>query len=440
MVDNKPLILADSDPRGDGRRRGPWVMATAVASVLGAVAAVAAVEDPALSLGELDARTVVAALAVAPDVLHQGAAAADRYVREEAVRSGDTLGSLLARLDVDPVDTAVLGRDHAQSRPFRALRPGMSVEAETDADGRLLSLRFLAGRDLVLGFDRSPAGFRPVEEPARLERHVVVRSGRIESTLFAAADDADVPDPVATQLAEVFSGEVDFHRDLRRGDRFTVVFEQILHEGRPVRSGRLLAASFQSGRRDLRALWFEDGDGRGSYFAPDGRTLRKSFLRSPLEFSRITSGFSMRLHPIFNTWRQHNGVDYAAPSGTKVRAVGDGTVDFAGWQNGYGNVVVIRHASGVTTHYAHLSAIHVRKGERIAQADSVGLVGATGWATGPHLHFEFRVNNEHRNPLAMTPPEPEPLSGQRLATFREATSGLTRQLALSREITLAALE
>jgi murein DD-endopeptidase MepM/ murein hydrolase activator NlpD len=268
----------------------------------------------------------------------------------------------------------------------------------------------------------------------------VVRSGRIESTLFAAADDADVPDPVATQLAEVFGSEVDFHRDLRRGDRFTVVFEQMLHEGRPVRSGRLLAASFESGKRALRAVWFEDPDGRGSYYAPDGRTLRKSFLRSPLEFSRITSGFSMRLHPILNTWRQHNGVDYAAPTGTRVRAVGDGTVDFAGVQSGYGNVVVLRHASGVTTHYAHLSAIHVRKGARVSQADTIGLVGATGWATGPHLHFEFRVNNEHRNPLAMTPPEPEPLSGSRLAAFRDVTSGLSQQLALGRELKLAALE
>jgi murein DD-endopeptidase MepM/ murein hydrolase activator NlpD len=435
---NKSLILADSECRSDRRRRAKVVAGVATASVLAAVAAIAAVEDSGRALARAGAETVIAALPVAADVLE--APGADRYVREEVVRSGDTLASLLARLDVHPADTASLGRDHGQSRAFRALRPGMAVEAETDASGHLLSLRFLASRDLVLGFDRGPDGFKAVEEPARLERQVVVRSGRIESTLFAAADDADVPDPVATQLAEVFGSEVDFHRDLRRGDRFTVVFEQMLHEGRPVRSGRLLAASFESGKRALRAVWFEDPDGRGSYYAPDGRTLRKSFLRSPLEFSRITSGFSMRLHPILNTWRQHNGVDYAAPTGTRVRAVGDGTVDFAGVQSGYGNVVVLRHASGVTTHYAHLSAIHVRKGARVSQADTIGLVGATGWATGPHLHFEFRVNNEHRNPLAMTPPEPEPLSGSRLAAFRDVTSGLSQQLALGRELKLAALE
>jgi murein DD-endopeptidase MepM/ murein hydrolase activator NlpD len=438
VINNKSLILAESGRQGDRRRRAKVVAGMAIACVLGAVAAIAAVEDAGRASGRTDAQTVISALPLAADVLD--AWGGDRYVREELVRGGDTLGSLLARLDVHPADQAVLGRDHSQSRAFRALRPGMSVEAETDANGRLLSLRFLAARDLVLGFDRSPSGFSLVEEPANLERHVVVRSGRIESTLFAAADDADVPDPVATQLAEVFAGEVDFHRDLRRGDRFTVVFERILHEGRPVRSGRLLAASFESGKRTLRAVWFDDGEGRGSYYAPDGRTLRKSFLRSPLEFSRITSGFSMRLHPILNTWRQHNGVDYAAPTGTKVRAVGDGTVDFAGVQSGYGNVVVLRHPSGVTTHYAHLSAIHVRKGERVAQAGTIGLVGATGWATGPHLHFELRVNNEYRNPLAMTPPEAEPLSGQRLAVFRSATSGVTQQLGLARELTLAALE
>jgi murein DD-endopeptidase MepM/ murein hydrolase activator NlpD len=402
------------------------------------VAAIAAVEESGRAEASLSSVRVVAALPLAAEAL--AVSTSERYVREEAVRTGDTLAALLARLDVHPADTALLARDHGQSKPFRALRPGMTIEAETDPGGRLVSLRFLAGRDTVFGFDRLGDGFRAVEEPARLERQVVVRSGQIESTLFAAADDADVPDPVATQLAEVFAGEVDFHRDLRRGDRFTVVFEQLLHAGRPVRSGRLLAASFESGRRSLQAVWFEDANGGGAYYAPDGRSLRKSFLRSPLELSRVTSGFSMRMHPVFNSWRQHNGIDYAAPSGTKVRAVGDGTVEHAGWQNGYGNVVVLRHGNGVTTHYAHLSAIKVRKGERVSQADTIGAVGATGWATGPHLHFEFRVNDEHRNPLAMTPLEPEPLTAHQLAAFQASTAGLARQLALGRGTRVAALD
>lgn len=438
MRKNKPLILAHGLRAGDGLPRTRIIVAAGAAFLLGAVAAIAAVEESSQRREPVDTETVVAPLPLAGGALP--APAHDRYLREEVVRSGDTLAALLARLEVDPADIAALVRDQRQSKPFRALRPGLSVEAETTSSGGLVVLRFLAGRESVLGFDRDGDGFRPVEETAVLERLVVARSGMIESSLFAAADEAGVPDPIAIQLAEVFSGELDFHRDLRRGDRFTVVFEQVLHQGRPVRSGRLLAASFESGKRTLRAVWFDGGEDRGSYFTPDGKSLRKSFLRSPLEFSRITSGFSMRLHPILNTWRQHNGVDYAAPTGTKVRAIGDGAVDFAGVQNGYGKVVVLRHAGGVTTHYAHLSAILVRKGHRIAQADTLGLVGATGWATGPHLHFEFRVNNEYRNPLAMTPPNAEPIPAQRLAAFRDATAPLVSRLALAAEVSVAALE
>ena len=213
------------------------------------------------------------------------------------------------------------------------------------------------------------------------------------------------------------------------------------HEGRAVRPGRVLAVEFVNNKKALRAVWFEDAEG-GSYYTPDGKNLRKAFLRSPLEFSRVTSGFAMRMHPIAQKWRAHKGVDYAAPTGTRVRATGDGVVEFASRQNGYGNLVVLRHRGGVTTHYAHLSgfAPGIGKGSRVGQGETVGFVGATGWATGPHLHYEFRVKDQHMNPLTVVMPSAEPIPPQQLGAFRNATQPYMARLALIQNITLAARE
>ena len=196
-----------------------------------------------------------------------------------------------------------------------------------------------------------------------------MKSGEIRSSLFAATDAAGIPDSVAIQLADIFGGDIDFHRDLRRGDRFSVVYEMLTIDGRPLRAGRVLAAEFVNSRKTLRAVWFATPTA-GGYYAPDGKNLRKAFLRSPLEFSRVSSGFGMRLHPILQQWRAHKGVDYAAPAGTRVRAVGDGVVEFAGRQGGYGNVVIVRHDGGITTAYAHLNGL--RRGIRTRRARRAG--------------------------------------------------------------------
>jgi murein DD-endopeptidase MepM/ murein hydrolase activator NlpD len=193
------------------------------------------------------------------------------------------------------------------------------------------------------------------------------------------------------------------HRELRRGDTFSVVYESMTADGEPIgwgqTTGRVLAAEFVNAGRTHHAVWYRGADGRGAYFDLSGQSKKRAFLASPMEFSRVTSGFAMRFHPILKTWRKHNGVDYAAPTGTPVRTVGNGTVDFAGWQNGYGNVVEIRHSNDRSTLYAHLSRIDVKKGQRVDQGTRIGAVGSTGWSTGPHLHFEFRVNGEHHDPL-----------------------------------------
>jgi murein DD-endopeptidase MepM/ murein hydrolase activator NlpD len=192
------------------------------------------------------------------------------------------------------------------------------------------------------------------------------------------------------------------HRELRRGDTFSVVYEVLTADGEAVpwsQTGRVLAAEFINGGKSHQAVWYRDANGRGSYFDLQGQSKKRAFLASPLEFSRVSSGFAMRFHPIQQKWRQHLGVDYAAPTGTAVRTIGDGSVEFAGWQNGYGNVVQIKHSNERSTLYAHMSRLDVKKGQRVEQGQRVGAVGSTGWSTGPHLHLEFRVNGVHQDPL-----------------------------------------
>jgi murein DD-endopeptidase MepM/ murein hydrolase activator NlpD len=264
-----------------------------------------------------------------------------------------------------------------------------------------------------------------------------MKAGVIRTSLFAAADAADVPDAVAIQLADVFGGEIDFHRDLRKGDRFAVVYEVHAFAGRPVRAGRVLAAEFVNQGRSYRAVHYD-----GGYYSPEGGNLRKAFLRAPLEFSRVSSGFGRRLHPLFRTWRTHEGVDYAAPTGTKVRATGDGVVDFVGQKGGYGRLVVLRHGGSYSTAYAHLSrfAPGLRRGARIAQGDTLGYVGQTGWATGPHLHYEFRVAGAARNPRTIALPAGQPVPAAALAAFRGEAGSRLAQLDLLADSRLALLE
>jgi murein DD-endopeptidase MepM/ murein hydrolase activator NlpD len=206
-------------------------------------------------------------------------------------------------------------------------------------------------------------------------------------------------------MAEIFAADIDFHRELRKGDTFSVVYEALTADGEPVTwavpTGRVLSAEFVNNGKSHHAVWYADATGRGAYFGFDGKSKRRAFLASPMEFSRVTSGFAMRFHPILRTLRAHRGVDYGAPTGTPVRSVANGVVEFSGWQNGYGNVVKVQHGKERSTLYAHLSRIDVRKGQSVEQGQRIGAVGATGWATGPHLHFEFLVNGNHVDPLSI---------------------------------------
>lgn len=328
------------------------------------------------------------------------------FLSETRIESGDTLQQLLKRLNAADLDAVAFLRNSPEAMPLRQeFAAGRSVFAQTSSQGKLLSLQFpLGDKERMLFISRTNNGtLTGTIVRSQTETHTVTRSAQIESSLFAASDLAAIPDTIAIQMAEIFGSEIDFHRDLRKGDRFTVSYEVEYVDGRPLRTGKITAAEFVNDGQSHRAIWFEQDKDKGQYLSPEGKPIRKSFLRSPLEFSRVSSGFSRRFHPILKTWRAHQGVDYAAPTGTPVRATGNAIVQFAGSQKGYGNVVILRHDDKHSTVYAHLSrfAKNAKKGGRIAQGEVIGHVGQTGWATGPHLHYEFRINNTPVNPLTV---------------------------------------
>lgn len=431
----QPEILAQrrgAPARAAARLRLPHVVAIAVLGLTG-VAAFGIAPDSTLDLPPL--HTVERPLAL-PELVPVDAAEAP-YWREERVQRGDTIGSLLARAGVDDPRAMNFLRTDAAARPLYQLRPGQPVRVALGEDGRLDALRFVTPQGALLAIERAADGFGARIDVAGEAVRLALKSGVIASSLFGAADAINLPDAVTVALAELFGGDIDFLQDLRRGDRFSVLYETRYVEGEPVGTGRIVAAQFENRGTRFTAFHWQDADGRDAWYTEDGRITRKAFLRSPMEFSRITSGFTLaRLHPIFQTLRAHKGVDYAAPTGTPVRATADGVVASVGVQGGYGNTIVLRHQGAHSTLYAHLSrfAPALRNGARVRQGDVIGYVGATGWATGPHLHYEFRVNDEARNPLTVAMPVAGPLPAETRAAFLAHVQPLVQQLALAREL------
>jgi len=431
------LARAPGRPTHTSSRPRLWVMAAAV-PLFGVAAAFGI--DPGTDPAPVDSRTVVESITLPPlQVADDG----DRFIREERIQRGDTVAALLARLDVREEAAVEFLRLAPQARPLQPLTPGRSVRAETGIDGTLHWLEMLTPRGRVLRVERDASGFSAAEQALEPERRLEMRSGEIRSSLFAATDAAGLPDAVAMQIADIFASDIDFHRDLRRGDTFTVIYESFHHHGERVRTGRVVAAEFVNGRRTLQGVWFEHQPGEGAYYTPEGRSLRRAFLRSPMEVSRVTSGFShARFHPVLQQTRAHRGIDYGAPVGTPVRAVANGTVEFAGRQGGYGNVVILAHPNNITTLYAHLHGFtaKVRKGARVAQGEVIGQVGMTGLTTGPHLHYEFRIAGTHVDPLRVALPEAPPITPALRGAFEAATAAPVARLQLLRGSNLARLE
>jgi len=409
--------------------RKRWLVAASVLPFFGVVAAFGTAPDT--DPRQIEQETVIETIAL-PPVIATDSGNFD-FWREERIERGDSLVALLDRIGVSADEIPRVVAASHQDPGFGRLIAGRNLLARVSSRGLLLTLRYMPDDERLASIDRVADGFRSRMETVALETSVTMRSGKIRSSLFGATDSADVPDSIASQLAEIFAGDIDFHRDLRQGDTFSVVYETYYHAGASVRTGRLLAAEFINQGKTYRAVHFRDPDGHDGYYTPEGQSMRRAFLKSPIPFSRISSGFSQaRYHPVLKEWRAHRGIDYAAPTGTPIRAIADAKVTFSGRQGGYGNLVILDHAGPYSTAYGHLSrfASNVRSGQRVRQGDIIGYVGATGLATGPHLHFEFRVNGEQKNPLALKLPTSQSLEPRYRTQFLVSAAPLLRQLDL----------
>jgi murein DD-endopeptidase MepM/ murein hydrolase activator NlpD len=438
------------------RRHRRLVNASVVAALAGFSAVAFGIAPLAPDAADLPRRTLVEQV-VTDDLAAQAQALASfdlELTRADLTRASDSAESLLARLGVVDDEAASFLRKDPTARRVLQGRPGKMVQVQTGDGGRLLQMvaRYPAERAeqaatsfTRLTLERVAGLWQARLDNAPLQPQVRLGSGTIRSTLFAATDEARIPDGISAQLAEVFSNDIDFQRELRVGDTFSVVYEALTADGEPITwndgAGRVLAAEFVNAGERHRAIWFATDGGKGGYFGPDGISKQRSFLSSQMAFSRVTSGFAMRFHPLLQTWRAHKGVDYGAPQGTPIRAVGEGVVGFSGWQNGYGNAVEVRHSNGRATFYAHMSRVDVRAGQRVEQGQTIGAVGATGWATGPHLHFEFRVNGDVQDPLKIArSSEAVILPAERLPAFRAAAAGYGTQLAIAESLLGARVE
>lgn len=413
-----------------------------------------------VALSSLPLFGVVAAFGLAPDTDTLGistqtvienvdipkivaATGENNFQREEQIQLGDTLASALARLKIDEFDIQRLLSTPLAQQSARQLKAGHRIQATTTANGQLTELKLANAESGELHIVRQGDSFVQQQATDSVETRILMRSGRVTSTLFAATDSAGVPDSIADKITDIFSTHIDFRDDLRRGDTFSIIYTVNYRNGEPVAVGKLLAAEFVNAGKPHRVVLFRDPFGREEYYTPEGESLKKGFLRSPLEFSRVTSSFSnSRKHPIFGFHRAHTGVDFGAPTGTRVKATSDAVVAFAGRKGGYGNQVVLRHENGYETSYAHLNgfAPGLRAGQSVQQGQLIGYVGSTGASTGAHLHYEVRIGGIPYNPMAIKLPGAAPLSPALKPTFFQQTASWNQRLILLRGTNIAALD
>ena len=348
------------------------------------------------------------------------------------VQPGQTMAAVFESLNLSRQLLHRLLEHPGAKQALSRIRPGDQFDFEI-AGGKLRAMRFAKDEStrvvLQLGEDQS---INEQVQSRPLEHRVLMTSGTIADSLYNAAEAAGMTTASILELAKVFGYDIDFAQDLRVGDQFHVVYEEIWRDGERLRSGDILAATFVNQGRKYQVFRYVFADGRSEYYDAEGRPTKKSFLRMPIEFARISSRFSSaRKHPILGRTRAHRGVDYAAGSGTPIMSAGEGKIQFAGWKNGYGRTIIVQHANNITTLYGHMSKLgKYRTGQRVRQGDVIGYVGMTGLASGPHLHYEFRVAGVHRDPLKVTLPKPQPLPANEFDRFRLQTQPLLAQLKL----------
>ncbi len=432
--------------RGAVPRTGEWVLSWRrrhwiVAALMLTFTATAGVVTPRFANATHDAddsQMLSIALAVPPlpdDVIEaqQALAAAetdDLNWSTVTVHAGQTVGDIFRQQGISASDLQKLTDIRANATALRNIHPGQEFAFARAGNGALKALRFDRDEHTRVTESYVEGGFRETVQDRGFERRTHVGHGVVEHSLFEAGNQAGLSDAMVLKLAGAFGYDIDFYQDLQPGDSFTVIYDDVYCEGERKHDGDIIAATFINHGKRFSAFRYTDAEGSTLFYSADGRPLRKEFLRTPVDFTRISSTFSAgRLHPILGTMRAHRGVDYAAPTGTPIHAAGEGKVAFRGWQGGYGNVVVLQHGGHYSTLYGHMSKIaEIKVGQRVSQGQTIGFVGMTGLATGPHLHYEFRVDGTHRDPLTVTLPKPEPLPSIELAKFQQTTSPMLAKL------------
>ena len=419
--------------------REHWLLAGCGVFLGSALLAIVPGFDQALSLSQAAPTSELVSRALPLPAKSLSAAALNTGWQFVRVQNGQTLGAIFAQLQLsDRLMHKLLDASSSQAA-LTHLRQGQELAFELSADGQLHTLRY--DRDANNRVDLKVQGDTVQEQviPRRIETRVELAAGTITSSLYADGARAGLSSGAINQMANIFKYDIDFVEDVRDGDTFQVVYDEIWRDGQRTGSGEIIGATFTNRGHRYTAFRFER-NGKSEYFDESGRPLRKTLMRIPIEFARLSSTFGMRKHPVLGRMRAHKGVDYAARTGTPIMAAGDGKVSFVGWKNGYGRAVVIDHGQGRSTLYGHMSGWGKYKaGQRVPQGATIGYVGASGLATGPHLHYEFRVNNVQVNPLTVTMPKPEPLAGAELVKFRAATAPALAKLQLAEKNTRLAM-
>lgn len=417
-----------------------WFVTLSTLPLLGVVTAFGLVSESDLGLAKTNVTVEEITL---PQVVAAEEVTAATFWRNDRVQRGDTVAALLSRLNVTDVAAVNYLVGTAEAASFRTLAVGKEAQAETNTHGELISLRYLDNNDAQILVSKQNGAFQTETVTAQLEKRLFVRTGEIKTSLYAATDAAGMPESAANQLTELFGGDIDFHHDVKLGDKFTVVYEMDYNNGALVNTGHIQAAEFVNQGHSYRAVYFSKDGKTGGYYTPEGKNVEKAFLRSPIEYSRVSSGFSgSRMHPVLNKIRAHKGVDFAAPVGTPIKATADGVVAFAGRENGYGNVIKMEHQNRYSTVFGHLSrfATGLRSGQRVKQGDIIGYVGMTGLTSGPHLHYEFKIDGQQRNPMSVALPSAQPISGTYKTAFRSVATDFVARLSLLRNTNLAKLD
>ncbi len=365
------------------------------------------------------------------------------YINQTRIKSGDNVAALLKRLEVSEDGLQHFLVHNEAARSIYKLYPGRTVEAALDGNGDLVWLRYKhtpngkddQGNPAAKWLEVTPTedgGFEAQEQTKIAEVQTRAAEGRIETSLFGATEKAGIPDAITMQMAQILATKMDFMKDLQQGDEFRIIYETHSTDGHYSSAGRILALEFVNKGKTHEAIWFKPDGESGGYFDFDGQSQKGAFLKTALKFTRISSKFGMRKHPIHKRWIGHKGVDYAAASGTPIHATADGTVEFIGQQRGYGNVIIIQHHGKYSTLYAHQSrfAKGLRKGAKVSQGQHIGYVGSTGWATGPHLHYEFRVAGEPKDPLSVDLPVARSLEGKEKQQFKTVVAQYKDQMQL----------